>query len=400
MSTRVTQETGALSVANARCSKCYSCALRLDGARFLRSPEGLGHGEAHGGVAGSLCAQGTRPRLRLALHLAMPGAGALECERTLVRCLGCIQACPQCVDRHEALPDEMQVIAVLCDEGGETPNTPFLSLTEVIQRGVAHGLRRKGWGELGGWNAQRLRHVGQHLGLRDVAAFSVERVLDRLQIAPHQLRPVGANRHHGAAGRFGVVHEARAVKRRVRVRCERLAAGLRHLAPVAGKLIRSFRCQRVGGEWAQPAHHHGQAQRRGIARLIQKLVQGLGKSVAPGAHGVGDVKEFHGHHANQPADSLPPAGVGGAGMQYAGGFASRSGPLKTYQIELQKIKAMAHRTGLIEARIDALVLANPGRGENNLSTTLSMSEETARVLFLLLKQQLAEIDGRKARSQR
>jgi len=74
--------------------------------------------------------------------------------------------------------------------------------------------------------------------------------------------------------------------------------------------------------------------------------------------------------------------------------------VKTFQIELQKVKAMGNRNGLVEARIDALVLPINGRGDENASTTLSFSEETARVLMLLLKQQLAEIDGRKARSQR
>lgn len=74
--------------------------------------------------------------------------------------------------------------------------------------------------------------------------------------------------------------------------------------------------------------------------------------------------------------------------------------MKTFQIELQKVKAMGNRNGLVEARIDALVLPINARGDESPSTTLSFSEETARVLMLLLKQQLSEIDGRKARSQR
>lgn len=74
--------------------------------------------------------------------------------------------------------------------------------------------------------------------------------------------------------------------------------------------------------------------------------------------------------------------------------------MKTFQIELQKVKAMSNRNGLVEARIDALVLPTNARADDNPSTTLSFSEETARVLMLLLKQQLAEVDGRKARSQR
>jgi hypothetical protein len=72
--------------------------------------------------------------------------------------------------------------------------------------------------------------------------------------------------------------------------------------------------------------------------------------------------------------------------------------LKTFQIELQKIKSATNRNGLIEARIDALVLPKNARGEDDATTTLSFDEATARVLMLLLKQQLAEFDGRKARS--
>lgn len=72
--------------------------------------------------------------------------------------------------------------------------------------------------------------------------------------------------------------------------------------------------------------------------------------------------------------------------------------MKTFQIELQKIKSATNRNGLIEARIDALVLPKNTRGEDEATTTLSFDEATARVLMLLLKQQLAEFDGRKARS--
>ena len=46
------------------------------------------------------------------------------------------------------------------------------------------------------------------------------------------------------------------------------------------------------------------------------------------------------------------------------------------------------------------MLPKNARGEDEGGTTLSMDEATARVLLLLLKQQLAEFDGRKARSQR
>jgi hypothetical protein len=74
--------------------------------------------------------------------------------------------------------------------------------------------------------------------------------------------------------------------------------------------------------------------------------------------------------------------------------------LKTYDIEVQRVKAMTHGIGLIEARLDALVLPAAAQDGRDPATRLSMSEETARVLLLLLKAQLAEVDKRKGRSQR
>ena len=75
--------------------------------------------------------------------------------------------------------------------------------------------------------------------------------------------------------------------------------------------------------------------------------------------------------------------------------------MKTYRIELSKVKAMSLGGGLVQAKIDALVLPQPPARDGQAETTvLSMSEETARVLFLLLKQQVAEMDGKKGRSQR
>jgi len=74
--------------------------------------------------------------------------------------------------------------------------------------------------------------------------------------------------------------------------------------------------------------------------------------------------------------------------------------MKHHRIELQHLRRMSHAGGLIEAEIDALVLPQTARGDASAATVLSMSEPTARVLLLLLKTQLAELDGRKARSQR
>jgi hypothetical protein len=75
--------------------------------------------------------------------------------------------------------------------------------------------------------------------------------------------------------------------------------------------------------------------------------------------------------------------------------------MKTYQIEIQKVRAMANSNGLIRAHIDALVQPSAPRDDGGVpATILSLSEENARVLLLLLKTQLAEFDGRKAKSRR
>ena len=74
--------------------------------------------------------------------------------------------------------------------------------------------------------------------------------------------------------------------------------------------------------------------------------------------------------------------------------------MKTYRIEVQRIRRMSQGKGLVEAEVDTLVLPQAARGDAAPGSVLSLSEETARVLFLLLKAQLAEIDKRKARSQR
>lgn len=74
--------------------------------------------------------------------------------------------------------------------------------------------------------------------------------------------------------------------------------------------------------------------------------------------------------------------------------------MKTYRIEVNKVKSLSRGGGLIELRLDALVLAQAPHGEAADASVLSLSEETARVVFQLLKAQLAELDGRKGRSQR
>ena len=77
--------------------------------------------------------------------------------------------------------------------------------------------------------------------------------------------------------------------------------------------------------------------------------------------------------------------------------------MKTYSIELQRIKAASNNHGLVRVRVDATVLATAPRDDDRgaaPTSTLSFTIEDARVLQLLLKSQLAEVDSRKARSQR
>lgn len=75
--------------------------------------------------------------------------------------------------------------------------------------------------------------------------------------------------------------------------------------------------------------------------------------------------------------------------------------MKTYNIEIQRLKAMNNSHGLIEAQVDASVLPAPASRDGETPTTwLRMTEANARVLQALLKTQLSEIDKRKARSQR
>lgn len=74
--------------------------------------------------------------------------------------------------------------------------------------------------------------------------------------------------------------------------------------------------------------------------------------------------------------------------------------MKTYNIELQRVKAMANGNGLIRIQVDAMVQPAPLQDEGTPSSIVSFSEATARLMLLLLKAQIAELDGRKAKSRR
>ena len=74
--------------------------------------------------------------------------------------------------------------------------------------------------------------------------------------------------------------------------------------------------------------------------------------------------------------------------------------MKTYDIEVQRLKSVRHDKGVIELGIEALVLPRPVRdGEPSISG-LCLPVEHARSLLILLRQQLAELDKAQPRSRR
>ena len=74
--------------------------------------------------------------------------------------------------------------------------------------------------------------------------------------------------------------------------------------------------------------------------------------------------------------------------------------MKTYDIEVQRLKSLKHDRGLIEIAVDALVLPRPARDDQPASSCLRLPVDHARSLLVLLKQQLAELDKSQPRSRR
>ncbi len=76
--------------------------------------------------------------------------------------------------------------------------------------------------------------------------------------------------------------------------------------------------------------------------------------------------------------------------------------MKTYDIEIQRVKSMHQGHGLVYMRLDATVQPQPRQTDpdetREPATVLKLSEENARALFLLLKQQLADFDKKKPKS--
>lgn len=74
--------------------------------------------------------------------------------------------------------------------------------------------------------------------------------------------------------------------------------------------------------------------------------------------------------------------------------------MKTFDIEVQRLKWMKHDKGLIEFGIDALVLPRPVHDDQSATSCLRLPVDHARSLLVLLKQQFAELDKLQPRSRR
>lgn len=73
--------------------------------------------------------------------------------------------------------------------------------------------------------------------------------------------------------------------------------------------------------------------------------------------------------------------------------------MKTYDIEIQRLKSARHHKGVIELGVDVLVQPRAARDESVISC-LSLEVDDARTLMILLKQQIAELDKLQPRSRR
>lgn len=74
--------------------------------------------------------------------------------------------------------------------------------------------------------------------------------------------------------------------------------------------------------------------------------------------------------------------------------------MKTYDVEVQRLKAMRHDHGMVEIAVDALVQPRPLRDEGTPTSVVRIPVEHARSLLLLLKQQITELDKLNPRSRR
>lgn len=74
--------------------------------------------------------------------------------------------------------------------------------------------------------------------------------------------------------------------------------------------------------------------------------------------------------------------------------------MKTYDIEVQRLKSTRLDKGMIELGVDVLVLPLTVRDDQPETSRIRLPVDHARSLLLLLKQQLAEVDKLQPRSRR
>ena len=74
--------------------------------------------------------------------------------------------------------------------------------------------------------------------------------------------------------------------------------------------------------------------------------------------------------------------------------------MKTYDIEIQRLKSAGLDAGMVELGVEVLVQPRPVRDEGSAISTLRLPVEHARSLLILLRQQLAEVDKLQPRSRR
>lgn len=74
--------------------------------------------------------------------------------------------------------------------------------------------------------------------------------------------------------------------------------------------------------------------------------------------------------------------------------------MKTYDIDVQRLKSARHDKGVIELAADISVLPRAARDDQAATSSLRLPVEHARTLVILLKQQLAELDKLQPRSRR
>lgn len=82
------------------------------------------------------------------------------------------------------------------------------------------------------------------------------------------------------------------------------------------------------------------------------------------------------------------------------GYRRKRTHMKTYDIEIQRLKSARHFKGLIELGVDVLVQPRSARDGDGVTSCLSLPVDDARTLLILLKQQLAELDKLQPRSRR